>query len=43
MLQIIEIMKKDDFVISKQTLSATLRNPVYCGLLPNIYQQNNGE
>ncbi len=43
MLQIIGIMKKDGFYISKQTLSPLLRNPVYCGLLPDIYNQNDGK
>ena len=41
-MDIIAKMKRDGFKISKQTLSAMLRNPVYCGYLPDRYLQNGG-
>lgn len=41
-LEILQTMKKDGFVISKQALSVLLRNSVYCGLLPDTYKRNNG-
>ena len=42
-LEIVRMLKLDGFNISKQTLCKTLLNPVYCGLLPDKYNQNNGE
>lgn len=42
-MDIIAKMKRNGFKISKQTLSALLKNPVYCGLLPDRYLQNGGK
>ncbi len=41
-IEILNILKKDGFVMSKQAFSVLLRNPIYCGLLPDTYNQNNG-
>lgn len=41
-IEILDILKKDGFVMSKQAFSVLLRNPIYCGLLPDTYNQNNG-
>jgi uncharacterized protein YlaI len=36
-------MRKDGFKVSKQALSQILHNTVYCGLLPDKYDRNNGD
>lgn len=36
-------MEREGFKISKQALSVLLRNIVYCGLLPDKYNKNNGK
>ncbi|MDR0645968.1 MAG: recombinase family protein, partial [Elusimicrobiota bacterium] len=40
--EILVKMKRGGFTISKQSLAYLLKNPVYCGLLPDKYGQNGG-
>lgn len=42
-LEIQSILAKSGFQISKQALSVLLRQTVYCGLLPDMYHENNGK
>lgn len=41
--EIVNALKRLGHSVSKQNLSRLLRNPVYCGLLPDKYKQNGGK
>ena len=42
-LEVVQEMKRIGHPVSKQNLSKLLRNPVYCGLLPDKYGDNGGK
>lgn len=42
-IEICKQLNRDGFKISKQALSVLLHNSVYCGLLPDTYNRNNGQ
>lgn len=42
-LEVVQEMKRIGHSVSKQNLSKLLRNPVYCGLLPDKYGDNGGK